>query len=118
MRLAPEDYRKLGAAVTLAGPRTAAGICRLAERLEQFRLIPGVRTPEEYGRHIVQAPAHDLDGFCDYAGLGLRRMEQEQGVLTDRGDITYQGTQSLEELMMEAPAEQKQEETMGMGGFS
>ena len=45
-------------------------------------------------------------------------MEQEQGVLTDRGYITYQGTQSLEELMMEAPAEQKQEETMGMGGFS
>ena len=43
-------------------------------------------------------------------------MEQEQGVLTDRGYITYQGTQSLEELMMEAPAEQK--ETMGMGGFS
>lgn len=121
VRLAPEDYRKLGAAVTLAGPRTAAGICRLAEHLEQFRLIPGVRTPEEYGRHIVQTPAgsgldHDLDGFCDYTGLGLRRMEQEQGVLTDRGYITYQGTQSLEELMMEAPAEQK--ETMGMGGFS
>ena len=118
VRLAPEDYRKLGAVVTLAGPRTAAGICRLAERLEQFRLIPGVRTPEEYGRHIVQAPAHDLDGFCDYAGLGLRRMEQEQGIFTDRGYITYQGTQSLEALMMEAPAEQKQEETMGMGGFS
>ena len=45
-------------------------------------------------------------------------MEQEQGIFTDRGYITYQGTQSLEELMMEAPAEQKQEETMGMGGFS
>ena len=119
VRLAPEDYRKLGAAVTLAGPRTAAGICRLAEHLEQFRLIPGVRTPEEYGRHIVQAPAHDLDGFCDYTGLGLRRMEQEQGIFTDRGYITYQGTQSLEELMMEDPAEQYQkEQTFQMGGMS
>ena len=40
-------------------------------------------------------------------------------MFTDRGYISYHGTMSLEELMMEDPAEQHQkEQTFQMGGMS
>ena len=62
---------------------------------------------------------HNLDGFYDYEKYGLQRMEQEYGMFTDRGYISYHGTMSLEELMMEDPAEQYQkEQTFQMGGMS
>ena len=61
----------------------------------------------------------NLDEFYDYEKYGLQRMEQESGMFTDRGYISYHGTMSLEELMMEDPAEQYQkEQTFQMGGMS
>ena len=46
-------------------------------------------------------------------------MEQQSGMFTDRGYISYHGTMSLEELMMEAPAEAYQhEQGFQMGGIS
>ena len=46
-------------------------------------------------------------------------MEQESGMFTDRGYVSYHGTMSLEELMMEDPAEAYQEEQgFQMGGMA
>ena len=126
IKLSQEDYNKLGAVVSLAKPKDSAEICRLAKNLAQFDLFPGIHTPESYGKHIIQESGGSslslsLDGFCDYTGIGLRQMEQEQGVFTIRGYVAYHGTLSLEELMMEDSPEQyqkEQEERLGMGGLS
>lgn len=50
----------------------------------------------------------NLDGFYDYEGYGLRHMEQESGMFTDCGYISYHGELSMDELMMEDPAQQFQ----------
>ena len=45
---------KLNAALLLAELSGVSAVCRLAEHLEQFDFIPGIHTPEEYGRHIIR----------------------------------------------------------------
>ena len=45
-------------------------------------------------------------------------MEQESGMFTDRGYVSYHGTMSLEELMMEDPTESFREgQGLQMGGM-
>ncbi len=59
----------------------------------------------------------DLDEFYDYGKYGRRCMEQNQGMFTNQGYISYHGTLTMEELMTEDPAEQyrkEQEEIAGM----
>ena len=51
-----------------------------------------------------------MNTFYDYEKFGLERMEQEHGMFTDHGYISYHGALSLDELMMENPAEQYQKE--------
>lgn len=126
VKLSQEDYNKLGAVVSLVKPKNSAEICRLAENLAQFDLIPGVYTPESYGKHMIQESGGsgrslNLDGFCDYTGIGLQQMEQEQGVFTIRGYVTYHGTLTLDELVQMDSAEQhqgEQDESIGMKGLS
>ena len=63
----------------------------------------------------------NLDEFYDYGKYGRRCMEQNQGMFTEQGYISYQSTLPLEELMLEDPAEQYQrewDESMGIGGLS
>ena len=63
----------------------------------------------------------DLDEFYDYGKYGRRCMEQNQGMFTNQGYISYHGTLTMEELMTEDPAEQYQKEQaegMEMGGLS
>ena len=63
----------------------------------------------------------NLDAFYDYEKYGQQRIQQEQGIFTERGYIADQGTLSLDELMRKEPAEQyqrEQDESMGMGGLS
>ena len=114
-KLSVEAQKKLGAVVEMAEPEYASQICRLAENLDQFEFAPGAHTPAEYGRFMIQESGHfeydeNLEGFYDYEKFGLQRMEQESGMFTDRGYVSYHGTMSLEELMMEDPAEAFQEE--------
>ena len=122
-KLSCADQRKLGAMVTMAEPECASQIRHLAENLDQFEFCPDVRTPAEYGRFMIQESGHfeydpNLDGFYDYEGYGLRRMEQESGMFTDRGYISYHGTLSMEELMMEDTTQQFQtEQCFQMGGM-
>ena len=122
--LSHSDQQKLGAVVTMAEPEYASQICHLAENLDQFEFAPGAHTPAEYGKYMIQESGHfeydqNLDEFYDYEKYGLQRMEQESGMFTDRGYISYHGTMSLEELMMEDPAQAyQQEKTFQMGGMS
>ena len=122
-KLSAEAQKKLGAVVEMAEPEYASQICRLAENLDQFEFAPGAHTPAEYGRFMIQESGHfeydeNLEGFYDYEKFGLQRMEQESGMFTDRGYVSYHGTMSLEELMMEDPAETfREEQGLQMGGM-
>ena len=122
-KLSAEAQKKLGAVVEMAEPEYASQICRLAENLDQFEFAPGAHTPAEYGRFMIQETGHvdydeNLEGFYDYEKFGLQRMEQESGMFTDRGYVSYHGTMSLEELMMEDPAESfREEQGLQMGGM-
>ena len=122
-KLSVEAQKKLGAVVEMAEPEYASQICRLAENLDQFEFAPGAHTPAEYGRFMIQESGHfeydeNLEGFYDYEKFGLQRMEQESGMFTDRGYVSYHGTMSLEELMMEDPAESfREEQGLQMGGM-
>ena len=123
-KLSMDDRKKLGAVVSMAEPEYAMQIRHLAENLDQFKFAPGVHTPAEYGKFMIQESGHfeydpNLDEFYDYEKYGLQHMEQEYGMFTDRGYISYHGTMSLEELMMEDPAEQYQKEQgFQMGGMA
>ena len=123
-RLSMDDRKKLGAVVSMAEPEYAMQIRHLAENLDQFEFAPGAHTPAEYGKYMIQESGHfefdpNLDEFYDYEKYGLQRMEQESGLFTDRGYISYHGTISLEELMMEDPAESYQQEPgFQMGGMA
>lgn len=93
-------------------------ICRLAENLDQFDFVPGVRIPEEYGRHMIQESGHfdydeNLKGFYDYRRYGEQRIQQEGGQFNELGYVVYQGETPLEELMRGAPTEQWQGPQMG-----
>ena len=125
-KLTQADRLKLDAAASFSKPENASEIRRLAENLELFDFVPNVRTPEEYGRYMIQDSGRfdydsNLDEFYDYGKYGRRCMEQKQGMFTEQGYISYQGTLPLEELMREEPAEQyrrEQDESMGMGGLT
>ena len=57
----------------------------------------------------------NLDDFYDYAKYGVERINEENGMFTDRGYIAYKGDISMEEVM-----ESGQTERMGfqMGGLT
>ncbi len=115
--LSTDDVRKLGAAVTLAKPQNAEQIKNLAENLDLFDFAPGVHSPAEYGKYMIQQSGHfdydaNLDDFYDYEGYALQRMNNEDGMFTDRGYIAYKGYISLEEVM-----DVSQGNSMEMGGL-
>ena len=63
-----------------------------------------------------------LDAYYDYDKCGREQMESESGGYTQEGYVSYHGTMSIDELMMEDPAEQEEapqrEQGMQMGGLS
>ena len=110
-----QDFEKLGAVCQMAKPECAANLLQLAENLDQFDFAPGVHTPEEYGRYMIQKSGHfeydeNLDEFYNYGDYGVQRMLQEDGVFADRGYVSYHGTLTLDELMRDDPAESYQQE--------
>ena len=114
--LSSDDMEKLGAVVMLAKPQNAEQIKNLAENLDLFDFAPGAHTPEEYGKYIILQSGHfdydeNLDEFYDYEGYALQRMNEEDGMFTDRGYIAYKGDISLAEIM-----DGSQSSHMEMGG--
>ena len=110
-----QNFVKLGAVCQMAKPECAANLLQLAENLDQFDFAPGVHTPEEYGRYMIQKSGHfeydeNLDEFYNYGDYGVQRMLQEDSVFVDRGYVSYHGTLTLDKLMRDAPAESYQQE--------
>ena len=102
--LSKADMEKLGAVVMLAKPKSAAQIKNLAESLDLFDFAPDAHTPEEYGKYMIQQSGRfeydeNLDAFYDYEKYGTERMNEEDGMFTDRGYIAYKGYISMEEVM-------------------
>ena len=115
--LSSEDMKKLGAVVTLAKPQNAEQVKNLVENLDLFDFAPGVHTPAEYGKYMIQQSGRfeydeNLDEFYDYEGYALQRMNEEDGMFTDRGYIAYKGFFRLEEVMSGS-----QSSRMEMGGM-
>ena len=113
--LSTNDIKKLGAAVTLAKPQNAEQVKNLAENLDLFDFAPGAHSPAEYGKYMIQQSGHyefdeNLDEFYDYEGYALQRMNDEDGMFTDRGYIAYKGCISLGKVM-----ESSQSDSMEMG---
>ena len=99
-----DDIKKLGAAVTLAKPQNAEQVKNLAENLDLFDFAPDAHSPAEYGKYMIQQSGHyefdeNLDEFYDYEGYAQQRLNDEDGMFTDRGYIAYKGYFSLEEIM-------------------
>ena len=116
--LSSDDIKKLGAVVAMARPRTAEQVKNLVENLDLFDFAPGAHTPEECGKYMIQQSGHfdydeSLDEFYDYEKYGLQRMNEEDGMFTDRGYIAYKGDTSLAEIM-----DGSQSSRMEMGGMA
>ncbi len=116
--LSEADMQKLGAAVMLAKPENAAQIKKLAENLNLFDFAPGAHTPEEYGKYMIQQSGRfeydeNLSEYYDYEKYGFQRMDEEDGMFTDRGYIAYNGYFSMEKVM-----EGRHSHHMEMGGLS
>ena len=110
-----DDIKKLGAVVTLAKPQNAEQVKNLAENLDLFDFAPDAHSPAEYGKYMIQQSGHydfdeNLDEFYDYEGYAQQRINEEDGMFTDRGYIAYKGYISLEEVM-----ESRQDDSMEMG---
>lgn len=113
------DKVKLDAVAMYVQPQYAFQMKPLAENLDQFDFIPGVQNAEEYGRFMIQESGHfeydpNLEAFYDYAGYAEQRMKEQSGEFTLNGYVSYHGTMSIDELIMEDPAAQ----SMKMGGMS
>ena len=113
------DKAKLDAVAMYVQPQYAFQMKLLAENLDQFDFIPGVQNAEEYGRYMIQESGHfeydpNLEAFYDYAGYAEQRMREQSGEFTLNGYVSYHGTMSIDELIMEDPAAQ----SMNMGGMS
>ena len=119
-KLSNADQKKLAAAVLYAEPEYSCQIRQLAENLDLFDFIPDIKTPEDYGKYMIQQSGHfdfdeNLIGFYDYKGYGEQRIASESGTFNEMGYISYHGTLSLEELMMEEPSEQAPVQGQAMG---
>lgn len=116
--LSKADMEKLGAVVILAKPKSAAQIKNLVESLDLFDFAPGAHSPAEYGKYMIRQSGRfdydeNLDAFYDYEKYGTERMNEEDGMFTDRGYIAYKGYISMEEVMNGG-----QSNHMEMGGLS
>ena len=112
------SIRKYAAAAVMARPHTTEQAKHLAENLDLFDFAPSASTPEEYGKYMIQQSGHfdydeNLDAFYDYEKYGTERMNEEDGMFTDRGYIAYKGYISMEEVMNGS-----QSSHMAMGGLS
>lgn len=122
-KLDEQAQNKLEAVIVFANPEDAAQIRQLAENLDQFDFVPGVHSPEEYGKYMIRESGRfeyddNLDGFYDYRGYGERRIQRENGRFSAYGYVAYCGTLTLDELMAEDPAEAYQaEQNLQMGGL-
>lgn len=71
---------KLNAVVLFAEAGDMMAVRQLAENLDLFDFVPGLQTPEEYGRHMIRESGHfdydeNLEGFAVHVATSLDRYE-------------------------------------------
>lgn len=120
-----KERQKLCAVIQCAEPEYAFQMRHLAENLELFDFVPGIQTALDYGRYLIQESGHyeydeNLEPYYDYERCGQEQMDSESGAFSTLGYVSYHGMLSLDELMMEDPAEQEQapQQELQMGGMS
>jgi len=109
----------LVAVVQMTSPSTLSEAMNLIEQLGLFDFVPGVSTPEEYGRHMIMESGHfnydgELDEFYDFKKYGNWRISNEHGQFVPGGYISYHGFISIEEVMAGSETERM---GMTMGGM-
>lgn len=114
-KLSLPEMDKLWAAVKLADPKGAIQIRRLADNLDLFNFVAGVKDVTQLGGYMISQSGRfeydsNLDEYYDFEKYGREMQERESGRFTADGYISYQGAMPLEELMMEAPTEAQQRE--------
>ena len=82
-----------------------------------------MKTPAEYGRYMIEQSGHfdfdpNLDAYYDYEKYGNDHISRQEGQFNKYGYISYHGTLSFEELMMEDPSGPEENEGMQMGGMA
>ena len=102
--MSDDSLNKLGAVVDLAKPQNAVQIKNLVENLDFFNFVPGVHTPEEYGKYMIQQSGcfeydEALSEFYDYGKYGAQHMNEGDGMFTVRGYVVYKGHVSMAEVM-------------------
>ncbi len=118
--MSDEQRKALTAAVRYAQPQGVYQVNRVAEELEQFEFVPGISTPEEYGKFLIQkSEQYDpaLEDFYDYEKYGQSRVESEEGQFLAGGYVRFMGSISMEELLMEPPSPGPEQGGMQMVGF-
>ncbi len=113
-KLDEEQAKKYAAVVEYAQPEYPFQMRQLAENLDLFDFIPGIKSAEDYGRYMIQESGYfeydeNLDLYYDYEQYGVDHISQKTGQFTKMGYVAYRGMLSLDELMMEAPTEQSSE---------
>lgn len=115
------QVQKLSAVALYANPEYAFQMRQLAENLDLFDFVADIQTAEDYGRYLIQESGHyefdeNLARYYDYEKCGREQLESEAGAFNALGYVSYHGALSLDELMMEDPAEQSR--GMQMGGMA
>lgn len=104
------------AIVEMAQPKTPEEVAILADNFYEFTIVPGIKTPAEYGRHMIIDSGNyeydnNLEEYIDFSGYGEHRVQEENGSFTPYGYIAYRGcTPIVEELLR-----QEDSQSMGMG---
>ena len=115
------QVQKLSAVALYAKPEYAFQMRQLAENLDLFDFVADIQTAEDYGRYLIQESGHyefdeNLARYYDYEKCGREQLESEAGAFNALGYVSYHGALSIDELMMEDPAEQSR--VMQMGGMA
>ena len=105
-KLDEEQAKKFAAVVEYAQPEYPFQMRQLADNLDLFDFIPGVKSAEDYGRYMIQDSGHfdydpNLDPYYDYEKYGADHIAWQEGRFTEQGYVSYHGELSLDELMME-----------------
>lgn len=112
---ARDDFHAI---VEMAQPKTPEDVAVLADNFYEFTVVPGLKTPTEYGRHMIIDSGHydfdeNLEEYIDFRGYGEHRIQNENGSFTDYGYIAYRGcAPAVEELLRKNDSQ-----SMEMGGM-
>ena len=98
------DLTKLNAVMQYADRADAPAIIALAERLDNFRFLPGANDMEEVGRYFVERDNDyylhdDLQDYFDYDGFGNHMAELYDGKFVDAGYVCMDQDCYLENVL-------------------